>query len=386
MELIYLDHAATSPLHPQVMKAMFEVYEHNFGNPSSIHQVGRKARQAIDDSRRKIASFLGVKEHTLIFTSGGTEADNLAIIGYALANSTKGKHIITTSIEHHAVLHACQELEKRGFEVTYLPVNQAGQISVDELKSALRDDTILVTVMFGNNEVGTVQPVAEISRILQGHQAVFHTDAVQACGLVELNIPELGVDLLSITAHKINGPKGIGLLYVKDGITLLPTLFGGEQERKRRAGTENVAGVVGFAKAIELSYENMAEKNEQYKSFSQRFFDILVESRLTFYYNGHQEQRLPHIFNVSFPGVNVESMLVNLDMEGISASSGSACTAGSIDPSHVLVAMHPEEREHYASALRFSFGLNNTLEQIEYAANKTVEIVRRLKQDKPFIE
>ncbi|KYG31888.1 cysteine desulfurase family protein [Alkalihalobacillus trypoxylicola] len=385
METIYLDHAATSPIHPEVVKVMMEVYEDNYGNPSSIHQTGRKARSSLDKARKLIAQYLCVSESELIFTSGGTESDNLAIIGYALANQKKGKHIITSSIEHHATLHACQELERKGFTVTYLPVDETGRVSLSDLKEALTAETILVTIMYGNNEVGTLQPINEISELLKDHQAKFHTDAVQACGVIPLFLNELAIDLVSISAHKLNGPKGVGLLYIKEGTVIQPGTFGGEQERKRRAGTENVAGVVGFAKAFEIAQKNMEIKNEQFKSFSRAFFDILERSGIDFLYNGNQNHQLPHIFNVSFPHVSVEAMLVNLDMEGISASSGSACTAGSIEPSHVLVAMFPDHKERYESAIRFSFGLNNTLKQVEEAAHKTVKVVKRLQKSQPFI-
>jgi cysteine desulfurase len=383
--MIYVDHAATSPLHPEVLDAMLPYFQTYFGNPSSIHQIGRQARQAIDQARRKIAHALNVSEQTLIFTSGGTEADNMAILGYALENEAKGKHIITSKVEHHAVLHACEELEKRGFEVTYLPVDETGRVKLNDVQVALRDDTILVTLMFGNNEVGTVQPIQEIGVLLKEHQAVFHTDAVQACGMVELNLAELEVDMLSISAHKINGPKGVGLLYVKEGLKLRPVLFGGEQERKRRAGTENVAAVVGFAKAMELSVHSIEERQKKYQQFARKLIDRWAEEEITFYVNGHQHERLPHVLNISFPGVNVESLLMNLDLVGIAASSGSACTAGSIEPSHVLVAMFDQDNERIQSAIRFSFGLGNTQEQIERVADETAKIVKRLGQLEEFI-
>ncbi len=383
--MIYVDHAATSPLHPEVLDAMLPYFQTYFGNPSSIHQIGRQARQAIDQARRKIAHALNVSEQTLIFTSGGTEADNMAILGYALENEAKGKHIITSKVEHHAVLHACEELEKRGFEVTYLPVDETGRVKLNDVQVALRDDTILVTLMFGNNEVGTVQPIQEIGVLLKEHQAVFHTDAVQACGMVELNLAELEVDMLSISAHKINGPKGVGLLYVKESLKLRPVLFGGEQERKRRAGTENVAAVVGFAKAMELSVHSIKERQKKYQQFARKLIDRWAEEEITFYVNGHQHERLPHVLNISFPGVNVESLLMNLDLVGIAASSGSACTAGSIEPSHVLVAMFDQDNERIQSAIRFSFGLGNTQEQIERVADETAKIVKRLGQLEEFI-
>ncbi|MCM3762302.1 cysteine desulfurase [Alkalihalobacillus oceani] len=385
MEMVYVDHAATSPLHPEVLDAMLPYLQTNYGNPSSIHQRGRQARQGLDQARAQIAAALAVKEQTLVFTSGGTEADNMAIIGYALEHAEKGKHIITSQIEHHAVLHACKELEARGFDVTYVKVDEYGQVNPKDIEAALRDDTILVTIMYGNNEVGTVQPITEIGELLKEHQAVFHTDAVQACGALEVKIAELPVDMLSISAHKLNGPKGIGLLYIKNGLTLRPLLYGGEQERKRRAGTENVASIVGFAKALQLSNASINERRDKYQRFTHTLLDTWTEKQVDFYVNGHQTERLPHIVNVSFRGVNLESLLMNLDMAGIFASSGSACTAGSVEPSHVLVAMFGESSERSQAAVRFSFGFDNTEDQIKYVAEETAKIVNRLKQQQEFI-
>ncbi|GAE32193.1 cysteine desulfurase family protein [Halalkalibacter hemicellulosilyticus] len=383
MEFVYVDHAATSPVHPDVLEAMMPYYGPEYGNPSSIHQAGRRARAALDQARSTMATLLGVKEQTLIFTSGGTEADNLAIVGYALEHQAKGKHIITSQIEHHAVIHACQELEKRGFDVTYLPVDTSGTISRESVEKVLREDTILVTLMYGNNEVGTVQPIVEIGELLLEHQAAFHTDAVQACGVLDLNFNTLPVDMASISAHKVNGPKGVGLLYTTK--RLKPLLYGGEQERKRRAGTENVAAVVGFAKALQLVTTSIQGRREQYELFSQQLVDRLLKEEVEFTINGHQHNRLPHIMNISFPGVQIEPLLMNLDLANIAASSGSACTAGSVEPSHVLVAMFGKDDERLTSAVRFSFGLGNTGEQIEYVATKTAEIVKRLKQTEQII-
>jgi cysteine desulfurase len=378
LERIYLDHAATTPIHPEVLTAMVKVMEAEFGNPSSIHHFGREARKILDDTRHELAASIGTKANNIIFTSGGTEADNLAIIGYAENNRTKGKHIITSQIEHHAVLHSCEELEKRGFEVTYLPVDKNGQVSEQAVAQALREDTILVTIMHGNNEVGSIQPIREIGKLLSGHQAVFHTDAVQAYGIEKLRVDDLQVDLLSVSAHKINGPKGMGFLFIRDGIKLARQLFGGEQERKRRAGTENVAAIAGFRKAVELSIKELESKRTAYNEFRNVFIDKLQNSGISFQQNGLLENSLPHILNLSFPGTNVEAMLVNLDLAGIAASSGSACTAGSIDPSHVLVAMFGKESDRLTNSIRFSFGLNNTRAQIEKAGEETAKIVQRL--------
>ncbi|MGN7295580.1 cysteine desulfurase family protein [Ferdinandcohnia sp. SAFN-114] len=378
MQHIYLDHAATSPMHPDVVKSMLPFMTEAFGNPSSIHFFGRKSRHAVDEARQTIADSINAKPNEIIFTSGGTEADNLAIIGTAMKMQGKGKHIITSAIEHHAVLHTCENLEKQGFTVTYLPVNEAGLVSVKDVEAALTPETILVTIMFGNNEVGAIQPIKEIGELLQDHQAVFHTDAVQAYGLVDIDVNHYKIDLLSVSAHKINGPKGTGFLFMRDGVKLAPLLFGGEQEKKRRAGTENVAGIIGLQTAAQLAKKTMNEKNALYQDFKEAFVSVLKEQDISFEVNGDLAKSLPHVLNIYFPGTNVESMLVNLDLEGIAASSGSACTAGSIDPSHVLVAMFGKDSDRIASSIRFSFGIGNTIEDIKTAALETAKIVSRL--------
>lgn len=378
MERIYLDHAATTPMHPGVIEIMMEVMNKNFGNPSSIHSFGREARHYVDLARETLARSIGAKENEIIFTSGGTEADNMALFGAAENNQHKGKHIITTQVEHHAVLHACQRLEKMGFEVTYLPVDETGEISLDDLKAALREDTILVSVMYGNNEVGTLQPIKEIGEILRSHQALFHTDAVQAYGIEDIDVNEMNVDLLSVSAHKINGPKGTGFLYVRDKVILVPRAFGGEQERKRRAGTENVAAIVGFHEAVKIASEERLVKREKYQGFKKIFVEKLAAHNIEFSINGLLENSMPHVLNLSFPGTNVEAMLVNLDLAGIAVSSGSACTAGSIEPSHVLVAMFGKESDVLINSIRFSFGFNTTEDQIIKTAEETARIVSRL--------
>jgi len=378
MQHIYLDHAATSPMHPDVVKSMLPFMTEAFGNPSSIHFFGRKSRHAVDEARQTIADSINAKPNEIIFTSGGTEADNLAIIGTAMKMQGKGKHIITSAIEHHAVLHTCENLEKQGFTVTYLPVNEAGLVSVKDVEAALTPETILVTIMFGNNEVGAIQPIKEIGELLQDHQAVFHTDAVQAYGLVDIDVNHYKIDLLSVSAHKINGPKGTGFLFKREGVKLAPLLFGGEQEKKRRAGTENVAGIIGLQTAAQLAKKTMREKKALYQDFKEAFVSVLKEKDISFEVNGDLAKSLPHVLNIYFPGTNVESMLVNLDLEGIAASSGSACTAGSIDPSHVLVAMFGKDSDRIASSIRFSFGIGNTIEDIKTAALETAKIVSRL--------
>ena len=378
METIYLDHAATTPMHPEAIRVMTDVMNETFGNPSSIHQYGRAARKQIDHSRKVLADSIGAALDEIIFTSGGTEADNSAIFSSVQALRDKGNHIITSEIEHHAVLHTCKELEKHGFEVTYLPVDELGRVSVESVKEALKDETILVTIMYGNNEVGTLQPIKEIGKLLKDHQAFFHTDAVQAYGAVSIDVHDLGVDFMSVSSHKINGPKGIGFLYVKKGIPFKPLLFGGEQERKRRAGTENVAGAAGFAKAAEIMQETSEEKAAMYRKFKGKMIRLFEESGIEFAVNGSLEESLPHILNISFPGVSVEAFLVNMDLAGIAVSSGSACTAGSIEPSHVLVSMFGKESERTRNSIRFSFGLNNTTEDIERAALTTIKVANRL--------
>lgn len=378
MQRIYLDHAATTPTHPAVIEKMLRVMDTQFGNPSSIHFFGRETRHILDQARELFAKSIGTVPNCITITSGGTEADNLAIIGIAESSQSKGRHIITTAIEHHAVLYACGYLAKLGFEITYLPVDQTGRISPDDVKKALRDDTILVSVMYGNNEVGTLQPIKEIGEILEGHPAVFHTDAIQAYGMEKINVDELGVDLMSVSAHKINGPKGVGFLYIRKGIQLVPRLFGGEQERKKRPGTENVPAIAGFQEAVRISQHDMMEKREQYRQYKQIFIEKLTAAGTAFHVNGTMDHSLPHILNLSFPGTNVEALLVNLDLAGIAASSGSACTAGSIEPSHVLVAMFGEDSERLQNSVRFSFGINNTREEIDKASEETAKIVKRL--------
>ncbi|WP_269412113.1 cysteine desulfurase family protein [Lentibacillus daqui] len=379
MEQIYLDHAATTPVTKEVLDAMYSIYADVFGNASSVHSFGRKARSYLDEARHVLADSIGANDKEIIFTSGGTEADNLALIGTALANQEKGNHIITTAQEHHATLHTAKALEQKGFQVTYLPVYQDGKIAMDDLQHALTDDTILVSVMTVNNETGVPQPVAEIGNLLKEHQAYFHTDAVQAYGLLDLPVHELGIDLLSTSAHKLNGPKGIGFLFVRNGVPLKQLQFGGEQERKRRAGTENVVEAVGFQKAVEQSIAARTDRIEQYKRFKQLFLDILTEEGISFQVNGDSELAVPTIVNISFSGMHVETLLTNLDLAGIAASSGSACTAGSVEPSHVLTAMYGADNERATNSIRFSFGTYNTMENVTTAAKRVAAIINRLK-------
>ena len=378
MKTIYLDHAATTPILPEVSSVYMNAMDTSFGNPSSIHSYGRTTRKLLDDARKSIAEAIQAEPNEIIFTSGGTEADNIAIFGTVDAMKEKGNHIITTSIEHHAVLNSCKELEKNGFQVTYLPVDEHGKIQPEQVAEALTDQTVLVTIMYGNNEVGTIQPIKEIGQIVKEHQAVFHTDAVQAFGILELDVNELQVDLLSASAHKLNGPKGVGFLYQRKGLQTTPLQFGGEQERKRRAGTENVPAIVGFAEAVKIARKRMAANREKYNHYSAIILDVFKDEGIEFKINAEGVDRLPHVLNISFPGTEIESLLVNLDMAGIAVSSGSACTAGSLEPSHVLSAMWGSDSPELRNSVRFSFGYGLDEQSIRDAAVKTAQIVKRL--------
>lgn len=376
MDMIYLDHAATTPLHPDVIEAMLPHYQELYGNPSSMHRFGQQARFVLDESRMAIARSLNATPAEIIFTAGGTEADNTAIFGVAAAQEKKGKHIITSAIEHHAVLHACERLARLGYETTYVPVDSYGRVAVADVAAAIRPDTILITIMYGNNEVGTLQPIEEIGQLAREHGVYFHTDAVQAFGIEDIDVRALPIDLLSVAAHKINGPKGIGMLYVNRNVKIEPHLYGGNQEKKRRAGTENVPGIAGFARAAQLAMETRDKRRAEYEAYRRAMLAIWDGAGITYVVNGHAEAYMPHILNVSFLGMNTETMLMNLDLMGIAAASGSACTSGSLEISHVLRAMNlPEER--LTSAIRFSFGYGNTVEQVEEAARRIVRIIQK---------
>ncbi len=381
MKHIYMDHAATTPLRPEVREAMMPYLTDAYGNPSSLHAFGRESRIALDTARHHIASHLNCDPRELIFTSGGTESDNTALLGTAwqrlndAGRQTRG-HIITSAVEHHAVLHTCRRLEELGFDVTYLPVDEYGRIRVKDFVAAIRPDTFLASVIYGNNEVGTLQPIVEIGEAARERGIIFHTDAVQALGVLGIDLSALPVDLMSFSAHKINGPKGVGLLYCRRTVRFEPLLYGGSQEKNRRPGTENVAGIVGFAKALELAQSKWEEQHQRMWDLRRRFIEGLT-SRLTpshFTVNGHPQQVLPNIINISFPGLSSDTLLMNLDMAGIAASSGSACSAGSLEPSHVLAAMGlPEER--LRSAIRFSLGYGHTPREIEEAAARVADVV-----------
>ncbi len=382
MELIYLDNAATTPLHPSVLESMMPFLDGHFGNPSSIHAFGRTAKQALGESRERISQFLGCAPGQLVFTSGGTESDNLALFGAARAQIGERKHIVASQIEHHAVLRACEQLEKFGYDVTYVAPDSTGRIRTADVEAAIRPETGLISVMYGNNETGTLQPVRQIGELARSKGIVFHVDAVQALGFVEMNLRGLPVDLMSFSAHKINGPKGTGALYVAEGIHLSPALFGGSQERGRRAGTENVAGIVGFAAAVDLIAGRVPDRRREMERLRRSMIDALAGELGDggFVINGHAEEeaRLGHIVNVSFPGTDTETLLMNLDLDGVAASGGAACSSGSLEPSHVLKAMKlPEEVVN--SAVRFSFGWGNCVENVTIAALKTATIAKRIR-------
>lgn len=374
--MIYFDHAATTPMHPAVIQAMNDTMATFFGNPSSIHSYGRDAHTKLEEARQVIADQLGVKAHEIIFNSGGTESDNTAILGTAYAKQAAGKHIITTTIEHPAVIESMKFLEKQGFEITYLPVDKKGQLLAKQVAAALRPDTILVSIMFANNETGNILPIQEIGELLKEHAAVFHTDAVQAYGKLRIDPAAYGIDLLSISAHKINGPKGVGFLYKRDGLSLPSLLHGGEQEEKRRAGTENLAGIVGMAKAASLlTPEVQRAHSETYQQFARKVLSVLEEQGVDYQLNGDPDSKLPHIINLQFPGVSSDLLLMKLDLKGIAISTGSACTAGNVEPSHVLEAMHGKDHPAVGESVRISFGLGNTEEEVREFATLLAQTV-----------
>jgi cysteine desulfurase len=385
MRRIYLDHAATTPVHPEVAKAMLPYFTEAFGNPSSIYSYGQEARGAIEEARTKVAKLIGARRDEIIFTSGGTEANNFALKGAAYANESKGNHIITTAIEHHAVLEPCKFLEKRGFTITYLPVDKYGLVDPDDVKKAITAKTILISVMHANNEVGTIEPVAEIGEIAREAGVYFHTDAVQTAGHVPVNVDELKVDLLSISAHKFYGPKGIGALYVRKGTKLVPFMHGGQQEKRRRAGTENVPGIVGLGKAAELAGQEMDKEAKRQAYLRDKLIGGLMEKIEHLHLNGHPRKRLPNNINISVDFVEGESMLLNLDLEGICASTGSACSSASLEPSHVLLALGvPPEQAH--GSLRFTLGRENTEADVERVLEVLPRIVGKLRAMSPLLK
>lgn len=385
MKIIYLDHAATTACDPRVVEAMVPYLNKHFGNPSSLYSLGREAKQAIEDSRAEVASAIGARPEEIVFTSGGTEADNFALEGVAFASQERGNHIITTLIEHHAVLETCKFLEKRGFRITYLPVDRCGFVSPQLVTRAIDDKTILVSVMHANNEVGTIEPIAEIAKVVKGKGIYFHTDAVQTVGVLPINVDELGVDLLSASAHKFYGPKGVGFLYIRKGTKMVSFMHGGEQERRRRASTENVAGIVGLAKALQIAHLEMKERNERITALCDKLIKGILGQIDEVRLNGHPTKRLPNNVNICVEKIEGESMLLNLDAKGVCASTGSACSSSTLEPSHVLLAMGiPPEVAH--SSLRLTLGKENTSQEIDYALENLVEIVKRLRSISPLYE
>jgi len=382
---IYLDYAATTPTHPEVVKAMLPYFAEAFGNPSSIYFYGQEAKGAIEEARGKVADLIGAQSEEIIFTSGGTEADNFALEGVAFAKESKGNHIITSSIEHHAVIETCKFLERRGFRVTYLSVDEYGFVAPDDVKRAITDKTILISVMHANNEVGTIESIAEIGRIAKETEIYFHTDAVQTVGHIPVNVNELGVDLLSMSAHKLYGPKGVGALYIRKGTKLIPFMHGGEQERRRRASTENVHGIVGFGKATELAQQEMTRETERLAYLRDQFIKGLLERIDRIRLNGHPIKRLPNNVNISVDYVEGESMLLNLDLEGICASTGSACSSSSLEPSHVLLALGLSPEQAHGS-LRFSLGRWTTEEEIGRVLEVLPKIVSKLRAMSPLLK
>jgi cysteine desulfurase len=380
-KLVYMDHSATTAVDPAVTEAMLPYFSEKYGNPSSLYSIGRQSRKAVEESRQKVADLIGAKKEEIIFTGSGTEADNLAIKGIALKNRIKGDHIITSSIEHHAVLHTCKYLEKNGFKMTYLPVSKEGLVNPDDVEKAITPQTILITIMHANNEIGTIQPIEEIGRIAKEKNIPFHTDAVQTVGKIPVNVDALGVSLLSMSAHKLYGPKGVGALYLRKGIAIEPQMHGGGHERNLRSSTENVSGIVGFGKACELAKMHLPDEAK-----IAVLRDSLIKGILAIkdsYLNGHPTKRLPGNANFRFSYIEGESMILNLDMKGVAASTGSACSSTSLEPSHVLISIGLRPEESHGS-LRLTLGRENTQLDVDYVISILPEIVNKLRMMSPF--
>ena len=385
-KLIYLDNAATTKTDPEVVEAMIPYFSENYGNPSSIYELAGKSKTAMEEAREKIAGVLNARTNEIYFTAGGSEADNWALVAAFDAYAQKGNHIITTKIEHHAILHTCEYLEKyRGARITYLDVDENGIVKLDELEKAITEETILISIMFANNEIGSIQPVREIGMIAREHQILFHTDAVQAYGQLPIDVDALNIDMLSSSAHKINGPKGIGFLYIRKGVKIRSFIHGGAQERKRRAGTENVPGIVGYGEAARLAEESREERTAREQELRDYMIERILKEVPYCRLNGDQKRRLPNNVNISFEFIEGESLLLMLDGYGICASSGSACTSGSLDPSHVLLAIGlPHEIAH--GSLRLTLGKETTKEEIDYTVDKIKEVVSQLRSMSPLYE
>lgn len=382
---IYLDNAATTATRPEVVEVMLPYFTEKFGNPSSVYEFASQNKSAVDEARDTIAKALNTNSADIYFTAGGSESDNWALIATAEAYKDKGNHIITTKIEHHAILHTCEYLEKQGFEVTYLDVDEAGVVKLDQLEAAIKPTTILISIMFANNEIGTIEPVKEIGEIAKKHKVLFHTDAVQAFGQVEIDVNELNIDMLSASGHKLNGPKGIGFLYIRKGLKLRSFIHGGAQERHRRAGTENVPAIVGFAKAVEIAMDTLEERRKKEIKLRDYLIKRILAEVPYVRLNGHRTKRLPNNANLSFQFIEGESLLIMLDMQDICASSGSACTSGSLDPSHVLLAIGlPHEIAH--GSLRLTLSEDTTEDEIKYVIDKIKEIVEKLRSMSPLYE
>ncbi len=385
MERVYLDYAATTPLHPEVAKAMLPYLNEVFGNPSSLYSYGQEAKRAIESARAKVAEFIGAKPEEIVFTSGGTEANNFALKGVAYASESRGDHIITSSVEHHAIIEPTKFLKRRGLKITYLPVDEYGLVNPDDVRKAITDKTILISVMHANNEVGTIEPIAEIGKIAKEAGVPFHTDAVQTVGHLPVNVNELGVDLLSLSAHKLYGPKGIGALYIRKGTKIIPFLQGGDQERGRRASTENVPGIMGLSRAIELARPELDEEVKRLTALRDRLIQGLFERISHIRLNGHPQKRLPNNVNVSIEFIEGESMLLNLDLDGICASTGSACSSSSLEPSHVLLSMGlPHEKAH--GSLRFTSGKWTTETDINRVLEVLPQVVNKLRAISPLMK
>lgn len=385
MKRVYLDYSATTPTHPEVVKAMLPYFTEVFGNPSSIYSYALEAREAMEEARVKVADLIGARSEEIVFTSGGTEADNFALKGVTSVIEPKGNHIITSSIEHHAVLETCKFLERRGFRLTYLPVDEYGMVNPGDVRKAITDKTILISIMHANNEMGTIEPIAEIARIAREAGVYFHTDSVQTVGHIPVNVNELGVDLLSMSAHKLCGPKGVGALYIRKGTKLVPFMHGGEQERSRRASTQNVSGIVGFGKAVELAQQAMSGEAERLTCLRDALIKGLLERIDHVRLNGHPVMRLPNNVNISVDYVEGESMVLNLDLEGVCASTGSACTSSTLEPSHVLLALGlPPEQAH--GSLRFTLGRWTAEEDIERVLDVLPRIVAKLRAMSPLLK
>ena len=385
MKVRYFDNAATTKVDERVFEAMKPFLTTDYGNPSSIYSIGRETKKKVEDSRDIVAKCLNAKSNEIYFTSCGSEADNTALKGIAYANKNKGNHIITSKIEHPAILNTCKQLEKEGFEVSYISVDKNGIVDLEELESKIKDTTILISIMYANNEIGTIEPIKEIGQIAKKHNVFFHTDAVQAAGIIKIDVQDLGIDALSLSAHKFHGPKGVGALYVKSGVKFNNLIDGGHQERSKRAGTENVAGIVGLATALDIAY-NSIEENTKYLKELRDYYIKNIEEKIKFVkLNGDREKRLPSNANFSFRFIEGESLLLNLDLKGICASSGSACTSGTLDPSHVLLAIGLKH-EIALGSLRVSFGIDNTKEDVDYLIDSLVEIINRLREMSPLYE